>query len=421
MRRHGALISLVVALGLLVVGLAVLFRLRLAQGDVFPAYSSLRSDPLGTRALHDALAEMPGVRVDRQFKLISELEAAPARTIVMAGLPGRAWREVERDEFDALEAAVRGGSRLVIAFHAQAARTREDLQEEREAERKAKERRVRRGEREPRRIVHTDLRRRWGADVQERRMLDRGAAEAAATDEARAAGLPESIAWQSELFFELEADAGWRVLYRRATRPVLVERPLGRGSIVLAADSYFLSNEALQRDRAPSLLAWMIGPHGRVQFDEAHLGVMVDPGVAALARRYGLSGAFFTLLLLAALFVWRRMALFVPPPPEGEEEVALAYHPAAGLEALLRRSVPAAELVTACVNEWKPTARESERARVDTTVAAQPAGTRIVVRYNAAVHALKRTKDRSAETKDRRTETKDFKLKETPTGSVQGL
>ena len=90
MRRRGPLLALLGVLGLLVAGLAVLFRLRLAQGDVFPAYSSLRSDPLGTRALHDALAQLPGVRVDRQFKLISELEAAPARTIVMAGLPARA-------------------------------------------------------------------------------------------------------------------------------------------------------------------------------------------------------------------------------------------------------------------------------------------------------------------------------------------
>jgi len=203
------------------------------------------------------------------------------------------------------------------------------------------------------------------------------------------APLPEKIAWRSDVFFELADDAGWQVIYRRGTQPVLVERRLGRGSLVLAADSYFLSNEALQHDRAPALLAWTIGPHARVVFDEAHLGVQAQPGVAALARRYGLSGAFFTLLLLAALYVWRQMALFVPPVESGGE-MALTYHPAAGLEALLRRAVPANELAAACTAEWKPTARESDRARVAAALAATPKNSSAASRYNAAVRALRR-------------------------------
>jgi hypothetical protein len=170
---------------------------------------------------------------------------------------------------------------------------------------------------------------------------------------------------------------------------VLAERKLGLGSIVLVADSYYLSNEALQNDRQPALLAWTIGPHARITFDEAHLGVQTHPGVAALARRYGLGGAFFTLLLLAALYVWRQTALFVPPP-EASSELALTYHPAAGLEALLRRSVPANELVAACTREWTPTAREGDRARLDSALAKSPKNSPAAALYNSAVRALRR-------------------------------
>ena len=67
MKHHGPLVALIAALALLVAGLGLLFHWRLGQGDLFPAYSSLRADPLGTRALHDSLALVPGRRVERRM------------------------------------------------------------------------------------------------------------------------------------------------------------------------------------------------------------------------------------------------------------------------------------------------------------------------------------------------------------------
>ncbi len=390
MKRHGPFLVLLGVLAALVAGLASLFQRRVAHGDVFPPYSSLRADPLGLRALHDSLAEVPGVRVERQFKPLADLEATPARTIVLAGIAPRLWSKTRREDFEAIDAAVRGGSRVVIALRASAARTEGEKADERREEAEQERRRLQweKDDARQRKLEYVDLRRRWGADLKERLLIDRSGG-AVRTAEERGAGLPATIAWQSDVFFSLEPEAGWRVLYRRGAEPVLAERRHGRGSIVLVADSYILSNEALQRDRAPALLAWIVGPHARVVFDEAHLGVVAQPGVAALARRYGLSGAFFTFVLLAALFVWRRMALFVPPV-EAAGEVALSYHPAAGLEALLRRSVAPGELAAACAAEWKPTAREGERARVDAALAAAPKGATAVARYNLAVRALRR-------------------------------
>ena len=408
MKHRGPLLALLLVLAAFVGGLAVLFQLRLAQGDVFPPYSSLRADPLGTRALHDSLAQLPAMRVGRGFKPIEDLATAPARTIFMAGLRASRWSGVTREQFDSLDGAVRAGSRLVIGFRAEASqdvRERTAAKKEREERERKKQEEADGAGRESRRpkIIPADLARRWGARVKDRILMDRqeGATRAA---EAPAAGLPEHVAWRSDLFFELENEAGWQVIYRRGGQPVLAERRLGRGSLVLAADSYFLSNEALQNDRAPALLAWIVGPHARVEFDEAHLGVQAQPGVAALARRYGLSGAFFTLLVLAALHVWREMALFVPPAENDSTELALAYSPAAGLEALLRRSVPPNELAAACAAEWKSTARESDCVRVEAALAAAPKNSSAAALYNAAARALKRTKDQGRGTKDQKSE-----------------
>jgi len=108
-----------------------------------------------------------------------------------------------------------------------------------------------------------------------------------------------------------------------------------------------------------------------------------------LARSYGLAGAFSTSLLLAALWVWRRMARFVPPTEESPE-VALTYDPAAGLEALLRRAVPAGELAAACATEWRRTARPGEIARVEAALAAAPKKSSAATLHNVALRALSR-------------------------------
>jgi len=125
-----------------------------------------------------------------------------------------------------------------------------------------------------------------------------------------------------------------------------------------------------------------------VEFDESHLGVVENVGAAALARHYGLEEAFVTLLLLALLFVWRRMALFVPAPREPPETVFSSSQTAA-LEALLLRCVPPADLAAVCSAEWQRTARASEIARLK-GAHAPGRGVPAPAAYNAIVRGLRR-------------------------------
>ena len=59
---------------------------------------------------------------------------------------------------------------------------------------------------------------------------------------------------------------------------------------MLSSDSYFLSNEAIRKERHADLLAWLVGLNARVLFDETHLGVSESPGVAASALELALEG-----------------------------------------------------------------------------------------------------------------------------------
>jgi hypothetical protein len=417
MKRRFSWIALLLIAVVFAGGLGWLFKLRLGQGDLFPAYSTLRADPLGTRAIFEALQELPELRVERSVQPMKKIPESPARTIIFAGMERDQWKGFSVDEANALDAAVRAGSRAVIVFKAErmsgdegAGSTdtrieaaRKAAKEKKEAEKKKAEDKKRAekdaGERSrssPRneedkaidfKKESVDWTRRWGLEVRDRWIMDKEQGAVKAADAAEA--LEATIPWKSDLYFHLTQGSDWTVLYTRGGSPVMVEMSLGRGSVVLATDTFFLSNEAMQKSRETSLLAWLIGGNARVVFHESHLGVEEAVGIAKLARRYGLAGAFFVLLLLTALFVWRRMALFVPPAPE-TAETGLTYHPSAGLEALLRRALPAGKLVDTCLAEWARTARAGDVEKVKAAVAKQSAKASPADSYNAIVRALKR-------------------------------
>ncbi len=390
MSTRAGLIVLGCLLAALLTGVAALYRLRLASGDSFPAYSSFRSDPLGTRALYEGLAAMPGLQVTRGLEPLGTRLPEEGMTVFFAGMHEAAWKGVTQGEARAMEALLREGGRLVFVFAAEVEPTAPapvpvEGPKDKERARKAEERAERLRQDLPDALQPADLSRRWSIGLETRWIMDREVGAERMAD----LPLPPRVPWRSDLH-GVPKDAGkWTVIYTRGTSPVLMERRWGDGSIVIATDAYFLSNEAMGKERHPELLAWLVGNATTVVFSEVHLGVQQDVAIAALARRYGLGGAFFSLLVFALLFVWRRAATFVPLA-EDPKELALEYQQTAGLEALLRRAVPVERLVATCVAAWKPGAPAREIARVEQALRAadpekDPAGA-----YNAVVRTLDR-------------------------------
>ncbi len=77
--------------------------------------------------------------------------------------------------------------------------------------------------------------------------------------------LPDTLHWHSGIIFTNLLHS-WRVIYARAGKAVVIERKFGRGSVVIATDSYLLSNEAMLKDRHADLLAWLVGPRQKCGF-----------------------------------------------------------------------------------------------------------------------------------------------------------
>jgi hypothetical protein len=342
-------------------GLIRLFLLRFGAGDVYPAYSSLRTDPLGTRALYESLSAMPHTSVQRHFRPLDKLALAPDVTILICGqdpgdrLQGKIWQGLTDN------LAAKGG-RLIIALHAPAARASSDAQAQKEGcpprQKKSDD-----GDSKPEKAASAkDETEKWrGAEslgIEWQQATAPARIPKALKTPAASLPLPDAIPWYSDLFFQVD-DGAWQTIYTWQDKPVLVSRPWGRGTIVLVGDSYLFSNEALRKDRRAGFFVWAAAPGGRVVFDEFHLGLANQPGIAGLARKYGLEGVIAVVILIAVLLIWQQAAAFRPRRAASDTVDVL---PAAGrdtregLAGLMQQHIAADNILQVCLDAWKPSA-----------------------------------------------------------------
>ena len=365
MQKNKTMAGVIMALLLLifVVGVARLFILRFESGDVYPAYSSLRSDPLGTRALYESLENIDSVMVGRNYRPLESLEFEPDTTFFYFGssASGNDW--VPEKLVKVFDRLTQSGGRLVLTFlpvtkSNSAAPPRENFESQRvEGGRGSKDS-------GPDKLV--SIKKHWGIGLAFKENLplkdDKHLAiEATSTR----TDLPPVISWHTNLYFDLFENV-WQPLYSYEGLPLIVERSYGKGSILLCADSFFISNEALWSERHPQLLVWLIGGNSKIIFDETHFGIYKQPSVAQLLRHYRFHWFFAALVVLALLFIWKSTSYFVPPPQDDDltgADVVSEKDYTQGLIALLRRNIAGSQVLQVCAREWEQTFKKNPRIR----------------------------------------------------------
>jgi len=400
---------------LFVVGLARLFTLRYEAGEVYPAYSTLRADPLGAKAIYAALDEQPGVEVRRNFRPLQKLRAGAPVTLVYLGVSRYGyWTEREIQEFESL---VLGGARVVFAFFPldhppESAETRratslerekkerevkEQTQKDPDAKQDEAEKKTDRRTREDGLISFDAFAKRYGFQFAWLPPAKDKAYERHAFLFEPGATLERDLAWHSALYFDQLAPE-WHSIYLSENKSVIAERTYGRGSIVLLGDSFPFSNEALRDSRHTALLTRVFSGPPLVVFDEEHHGLTDQPGIVQLALSYRLHGVVVALLLIAALYVWKNAAPFVPPAAErfGGEVVVSRRDAAQGFERLLTRAIHPRDLLAVCADEWRRAFPHEPAAALEQTLAdegARPVRQRDPVSaYRAITRALSRKK-----------------------------
>ena len=336
--------------------LLFLLKSRFEIGDVYPASSSLRSDPLGTMVLYDSLKQLPGLSVGRDHSASNRLPDGRDHTYLHFAANSSDWKELPADLCRTLDDFVVAGGRLVITMKPESAPPPSDKKEKSKEEKPAKKKEGKKAEEKKkskdRELV--SLAKRWGLEVATLPATKGQNDKRFQVQNVSALPLPKELPWHGDVVLA-GSDATWHVIYTSKNGPVLAEKSRGAGTIVVATDSYFVSNEALVLERQADLLAWIVGPSHHVVFDEAHLGVLDSPGLAALARKYRLYGGAAALLVLAALFIWKNSTSLAPPRKASHNEgnVIVGRDAAAGFVGLLRRNVPRDRVLDLCIGEWR--------------------------------------------------------------------
>lgn len=314
MRRPVAVVIVCVLIVGFVFGLMWILNLRLAKGDTYPPLSTLRTDPLGAKVLYESLANLPGFTVERSYRRLGAIHADGATVFFFDLYPGEAANRT-------IDALATSGGRVVIAFRPLAAAP---VREE------------------------PDKKTKTVTSFEDLPSIGVKIAFCEAAQGPRTRARPRN----SVVYFG-KSDAAWRVLKEGPCGPTSMQRSFGRGSMVLIANPFPFSNEAMATKPALDFLIGVLGPNRRVIFDESHFGMHENPGVALLARQYHLQGVALALIVLAGLFIWRQSALFPPVPDDSTDEAEVkGREAAAGLGRLLRRAVPPRDVVAACVEEW---------------------------------------------------------------------
>ncbi len=393
-----ALAALVLVAAAFAYALLSLFTLGIETGDAYPEYSSFRADPLGAGALYDALASLPGVSASRNTGGLSALPPGRGRTLIFIGAD---TGDDAEDTLKSLEAFAATGGRLAILFypltaepyrwfdHATCADSdtvgKQDSGECREYKKhggqagpaggKVKDGSTaehgapgpaaddKKSEREKKFLRKAgpwypktaSIADRWGFNfAYSDPIADPKTAPAASRADKQSGPevLPDTVSWHSVLYFD-NPRSQWRVVYSRLGLPVVMERTYGKGSIALLSDSWLASNEAMRQERKPGLLAWLVGPSSAVIFDETHLGIEEPQGIMILMRRFRLDALLLALGFIAGLFAWRNASSLVPKRGSAPAAAARGRDSGAGLANLLRRGIPARDVLSVCENEWR--------------------------------------------------------------------
>ncbi len=301
---------LVVLIAGFAAGAMYLFGVQFAAGDVYPEYSSLRTDRSGTKLLFDSLSRLPGITTARNYMPLEVLNGTGS-TVLLLGLNPQSFGE-DADELQRIQQFAQTGNRVIVAM-AVSSLTGAPMAL----------------------ALGQEWHVRFGSDGR------RG---------------------HARLYFSEATD--WTPLEGSGSKMTAIERDFGNGSVVLFASSADFVNETSVEGSRLELVALALGPYSHIVFDEQHLGIAESGSFVGLARRFRLTGLALGLAICAALFLWRSASGFPPPRPAIRPSPLSARTSLSGLITLLRRHIPPAGLAAVCWQEWSATNRRSVKREV---------------------------------------------------------
>lgn len=332
-----------------------MLNLRLSGGDTYPPYSSLRADPLGTRALYDALDKLDGFSSSRHIRNIQFLETDDKTTVLFLGLHPRELKfQEESREREIMERWLDQGCRIVVALS-----TVTDYYEDRKELRKKQNPSKKDSSKETKITPEPESNSEKSIDHKSIFGLTAKREPKKQTELPQVAqGAFEGMTlpvWHGSHVLNIPPDSEWSVLASAADQPTIALLQRGKGSLLVTTDSYPFSNEAQTRDRHTTYQLALLSDHTHIVFDESHLGVLNEPGLMNLVRQYHLHGIVAGGLLLFVLLLWQGSGSLIPVDPNRDlgsdtRGVVGGRDSSDGLVALLETGLNPQNMLDECVS-----------------------------------------------------------------------
>lgn len=362
--KKQAIRILFVFAALFLYGILHLLFMRFGAGDIYPAYSSLRSDPLGTKILYDSFSRMDALRVDRLYAPLQTFQDSPDTCLIFLGIKSPGDFLVPRKWLDQFNRVLNSGARIVIALapddpgrnrkHSGPMAVETDDVPPQESD-VPPEDADGSSDRDPFETPPVNLLAYLGVAVEHE---TKGSSKHALAHPGESSDNPADlvpVTFPFSKWFQLE-NTEWQVMYSVDQFPVVIEKKHSGGSVVLVADSYVFSNEALWRYQNAAFLSRVCN-RSRIVFDEYHFGIRKQPGVSTLIRKYHLYGLAVAVIGFIILFMWKNASCFIPPDVEKEMDDLAADMPdkdtLSGMAGLLRQHIGPDQILDQCIREFK--------------------------------------------------------------------
>jgi hypothetical protein len=196
----------------------------------------------------------------------------------------------------------------------------------------------------------------------------------------------------SKNYFEFKGK-GWKTLYTLRDKATIIERQYpGGGSLVLCADSYAFSNEAIAYNRNADFIIYMLGNNKTIIFDETHLGAVKSRNIIWLAQKYNLIPFITALAITLILFIWRSLLVPYNYQKRSDDEISPEKFSNSSLVNMLRVNLPVNSVLRECWREFTNSHKSkllSKQKHLELQKAVSETGNSVDI-YNKAVDIYKK-------------------------------
>lgn len=321
-------ITILLLLILLLIGGWMLYSMRYQGSDIYPYYSTFRSDRMGTKVLYESLKSFSEFKVKRNLRPLVELKDNKELCLLVLGChPG----SLETD-FKEIEDSALTGERIIVSFKP-----------------KMREVKKKKPQKKKKMVIG---KRKSGASGIVLRHLDREIKLPSKAIAEASLSVPDFKVFSRNCFELKRKD--WKVLFTLKGKPLIVEKSYsGGGSIVLCADSYMFSNEALAGEHNAELLLFLLKGRQNIVFDETHLGAAKTRNIVWLAKRYKLLPFLLAAAITLLLFIWRSLLVPYNSSENNDDDFSPADFSNSSLVNMLRANYPVKALIKECWNEFR--------------------------------------------------------------------